>query len=159
MVGYLDNYGVAEVRRAKQIKQLAIILVCALVAGLAGYLFFHNRPEKRIVRDFLQDLRSGKYQEAYRSWGCTPSTPCRDYTFDKFMEDWGPKGQYADSKAGHVTVVDSCGEGVVTTLEFPNVQPFGLYVDRKTKVLSFAPWPRCPGRHWHFMEFLSRQFS
>jgi hypothetical protein len=159
MAGYLDSYGVADLQRAKKKKQIALLLGAALILGLAGFLFLHNRSEKRTVRLFLDDLRSAKYQDAYRSFGCTPSTPCRDYTFDKFMEDWGPKGQYANVKAGHVTVVDSCGEGVVTTLEFPNVQPFGLYVDRKTRVLSFAPWPRCPGRHWHIMEFLSRQFS
>jgi len=58
-----------------------------------------------------------------------------------------------------MTVVDSCGGGVVTTIEFPNAQPFGLWVDRGNKTLSYAPWPRCPGRHWHFLEFIQRQFS
>ena len=26
---------------------------------------------------------------------------------------------------------------------------WGEYVDKSTKVLSYAPWPRCPGRHWN----------
>ncbi len=159
MAGYLDNYGVADVQRAKRNKQIGLAVLLTLIVGLGGYLFLHNRTEKRAVSRFLSDLSSGNFQEAYRSWGCTPSTPCRDYSFDKFMEDWGPKGQYGNVKAGHVTVVDSCGDGVVTTLEFPNSKPFGLYVDRKSEILSFAPWPRCPGRHWHFMEFISRHFT
>jgi hypothetical protein len=75
------------------------------------------------------------------------------------MEDWGPKGQYANVKAARVSIVDSCGDGVVSTLVLPNTEPFGLYVERSTKVLSFAPWPRCPGRHLHLWEFIRSRFS
>ncbi len=159
MAGYLDTYGADDVARSRNIKRIALALVCAGGFALALFLFLHNRTEKRVVSGFLGDLRGGNYQQAYQTFGCTPSTPCRDYSFAKFMEDWGPKGQYADAKSGRITTVDSCGGGVVLTLEIPKVEPFGLYVDRGTKVLSFAPWPRCPGRHWRFMEFLSRHFS
>lgn len=159
MAGYLDTYGAADLKRAKITKQILLILGVAIVVAVALFLFLHNRAEKRAVRHFLDELRAGDYQAAYRDWGCTAQTPCRDYSFEKFMEDWGPKGQYANPQAGHVTTVDSCGTGVVLTLAFPNSEPFGLYVDRNTKVLSFAPWPRCPGRHWHFLEFLQKQFS
>jgi hypothetical protein len=159
MAGYLDTYGVADRKRAQIIKRVALFASIAAVVGLLLFLVFHNFKEKRIVSHFLDTVRSGNYQEAYQMWGCTPATPCRDYSFEKFMEDWGPKGQYANAKAARVTTIDSCGGGVIETLEFPNTEPFGLWVDRGTKILSFAPWPRCPGRHWHFWEFIQRQFS
>lgn len=159
MAGYLDTYGVTDQKRARNTKRIVIIVLSAAFVGLIGYLFLHNRVEKRTVSHFLDTLRASDYQNAYQMWGCTAATPCRDYSFQRFMEDWGPKGQYANAKAAKMTIVDSCGDGVVTTVEFPNVEPLGLYVDRGTKVLSFYPYPRCPGRHWHFWEFIQKQFS
>lgn len=159
MAGYLDTYGVADRKRAQITKRVALSVFGLLAAALILFLFLHNLQEKRTVSRFLATVRSGNYRDAYQMWGCTSATPCRDYSFEKFMEDWGPKGQYANVNAARVTIVDSCGGGVVETLEFPNAEPLGLWVDRGTKILSFAPWPRCPGRHWHFWEFIQRQFS
>jgi hypothetical protein len=159
MAGYLDSYGVTDTKRERATKR--VILICAGVAvvGLVVFLVLHNFKEKQAVNHFLTELKAGNYQEAYRIWGCTPQAPCRDYRFEKFMEDWGPKGPYANAAAAKIPIVDSCGDGVVMSVEIPNVDPFGIWVDRKTKTLGFAPWPRCPGRHWHFWEFIQRQFS
>lgn len=159
MAGYLDTYGVADEKRSRRVKRIAIWTAAAAIVALVLFLVFHNFSEKRVVARFFQAIRAGKYQDAYQMWGCTPATPCRDYSFQKFMEDWGPKGVYPNPNAARVTTVDSCGGGVVTTVEYPNAEPFGLYVDRSTKILGFAPWPRCPGRHWHFGAFLQRLFS
>lgn len=159
MAGYLDTYGVADYKRTRIKKRLFLSVVATAVTALVLFLIFHNFTEKRTVRNFIAAVSSGNYQEAYRMWGCTQATPCRDYSFQKFMEDWGDKGQYANVKAARMTTVDSCGDGVVTTMQFPNAEPFGLWVERRTKVLSFSPWPRCPGRHWHFWEFIQSQFS
>jgi hypothetical protein len=159
MAGYLDTYGTADLRRSRVRKRVVIVTLVTALAALTLFLIFHNFQEKRIVNRFLESVRSGNYQEAYQMWGCTPAAPCRDYSFTKFMEDWGPKGQYANVKAARVSIVDSCGDGVVSTLVLPNTEPFGLYVERSTKVLSFAPWPRCPGRHLHLWEFIRSRFS
>ena len=159
MAGYLDTYGVSDYKRARVKKRVVLATLATAVTALVLFLIFHNFTEKRIVHHFLDAVRAGNYQDAYRMWGCTPSTPCRDYSFAKFMEDWGTKGQYANVKDARMTAVDSCGSGVVTSLQFPNAEPIGLWVERSTRVLSFAPWPRCPGRHWHFWEFIQRQFS
>ena len=159
MAGYLDTYGVADQQRSRVTKRVLIVTLVTAIAALILFLIFHNFQEKRIVSRFLEAVRSGNYQEAYRMWGCTPATPCRDYSFEKFMEDWGPKGQYANVKAARMTTIDSCGDGVVTTISLPNAEPFGLWVERSTKIVSFAPWPRCPGRHWHVWEFIKSQFS
>ncbi len=159
MAGYLDTYGVADYKRARMKKRLFFTVFGTAITALLLFVLFRNFPEKRTVRHFLNAVGSGDYQKAYQMWGCTPATPCRDYSFQKFMEDWGAKGQYANVKAATVTTVDSCGNGVVTTLQYPSAEPVGLWVERSTKVISFSPWPRCPGRHWHFWEFIQRQFS
>lgn len=149
MAGYLDTYGVTDAKRERVTKRLLIIFGIAIIVGLVGFLFFRNFFEKRAFDGFLNELRAKNYQQAYQTWGCTPQAPCRDYAFEKFMEDWGPKGQYANADAARVTNVDSCGGGVVLTVEFPKAEPTGIWVERSTKVLGFAPWPRCPGRHFN----------
>jgi hypothetical protein len=32
-------------------------------------------------------------------------------------------------------------------------------VERKTDIISFAPWPRCPGAHLQIIRFLKSRFS
>jgi hypothetical protein len=154
MSGYLEEYGVEEQHRAFIVKRVAIGVAAALLVALVLFLVLHNRSEKKAGENFLAALRAGNYQHAYVLWGCTAAKPCPDYSYQKFLEDWGPKGVYADSKDGRIANVDSCGDGVVLTMNFPKTDPFGMYVDRSTKTLGFAPWPRCPGRHWHLWDFI-----
>jgi hypothetical protein len=159
MAGYLDTYGVSDARRIKLIKRFAIGAVSAAVIGLLLFLFLRNFSERRIANRFLDAVKSGQYQRAYETWGCTAANPCRDYKFEKFMEDWGPSGIYAKVKEGKYTIEDACGPGVVFTLELPGNEPVGIYVKRDDKTMSYAPWPRCPGRHLHLWEFIKSRFS
>jgi hypothetical protein len=154
MAGYLEEYGVEEARRGKLLKRIALSALVAIAVGLALYFFLRNFQERRVANRFLDDLKTKNYQAAYELWGCTATSPCRDYKFEKFLEDWGPKGLYAQASEGKFTIEDACGPGVVFTLEIPGTEPLGLYVNRADKVLGYAPWPRCPGRHWHLWEFL-----
>ncbi len=159
MAGYLDSYGASDQKREKVTKRVVLIVGGAAMVALVLFLVLHNLAEKRTVSRFFAQLKSGDFPTAYRTWGCTPEAPCRDYKFEKFMEDWGPKGVYANFQAAKIPVVDSCGDGVVLTIEIPKNEPFGIWVDRKSKTLGFAPWPRCPGKHWHFWEFIQRQIG
>ncbi len=159
MAGYLDTYGVQDAKREKRWKWIILVSAAVVVIGLVLFLFFRNFREERAARAFLDALRAHDYQRAYELWGCTPQNPCRDYSFQKFMEDWGPNGQYKNVNAVQFTTVDACGQGVVLTVEYPNAEPFGLWVDRSTKTLGFAPWPRCPGRHWHLWDFIRSRFG
>jgi len=159
MTGYLDSYGVADVRRIKIIKRIAIITVTALVAGLILFLFLRNFSERRVADRFLSTVKAREYPKAYEIWGCTAAAPCRDYKFEKFMEDWGPTGLYAKVNEGRFSIEDACGPGVVFTLEIPGVEAVGIYVNRTDKTMSYAPWARCPGRHLHLWEFIKSKFS
>jgi hypothetical protein len=150
MSDYLAGYGAGEEERSRKRKLIILGTLVVVLAAAVLYTFFHTYAEERAADRFLQALRSHDYQFAYRMWGCTEQTPCRDYRLDRFMADWGPTGTYADPGRLSYGDIDACGAGVVLTIQYPGAEPAGLYVDRSTKVLSFAPWPRCPGRHWNF---------
>lgn len=149
MGGYLDTFGVTDAKRERRTKQVVIVVASVAAAALLLFLFFRNFQEKRTLSRFLDAVRAKNYQQAYQIWGCTPQAPCRDYAFEKFMEDWGPQGQLGKVENAQVGNVDSCGNGVVMTLEIPNAEPTGIWAERGSGTLGFAPWPRCPGRHFN----------
>src|SRR5690242_8049896 len=102
MAGYLEDYGVEEARRGRLIKRIVISVVVLAVVGGIAHFSLRSYSAKRQVDNFLLALRNKDYQTAYRMWGCTENSPCRDYTFDKFMEDWGPKGQHPEAGSAEI---------------------------------------------------------
>ena len=162
MSSYLEAYGSSEEQKAKRAKlvKLGILLLLVLVMVAAfGYVFFKNHSEEQRVKEFLEDLRKQDFQAAYRMWGCTESTPCRDYAFPKFMDDWGPKGSHADIGSAHIGMSQSCGTGVILRVDYKGAEAVPLWVERRTRVVSFAPWPECPGKHLHIGTFLRSLFQ
>ena len=159
MAGFLDEYGVADARRERTVKHVVIGCVIVAILGLSAFFFFRNRREERVVDRFLTTLRSKNYQEAYAMWGCTPRTPCAYYKPERFIEDWGVAGTYKDPGAMKIEHVDACDTGVVFDLSYPGADDQGLWVERKTKILSYAPWPRCPGPHLQVIEYLKSRLG
>lgn len=167
MAGFLDEYGVADARRTRLIKYTVLGVAIAAILGTSAFYFFRNRSEERVVDNFLAALKNKDYQGAYAMWGCTPQTPCRYYSPERFTEDWGPAGLYKDPGKMRIEHIDTCGAnpqafgdtGVVFNITYPGGDEIGLWVERKTKILSYAPWPRCPGPHLQIMEFLKSRFG
>lgn len=145
MYDYLDKYGVADARREKRIKRIVVALLTVAVIGGALWFFFRNYKEEAKVKEFLSLLERRDYQSAYRMWGCTEATPCRDYKFDNFLQDWGPQSDAADASAIERVKVKSCENGMIQLLRVKG-QEVHLYVDRATLVLGFSPWPVCNPR-------------
>jgi|SRR5690348_10762968 hypothetical protein len=161
MSSYLEAYGAGEelrAKRARQIKVAALVLACVIVAGAVLYGIFRNYSEEQTAKSFLAALRSNDYQGAYRMWGCTDAHPCPNYTLNKFMDDWGPKSAHADQSSVQIGVSQSCGSGVVIRLDYKGAEAVPLWVERDSKVISFAPWPECPGRHLHIGAWLRSLF-
>lgn len=165
MAGYLESYAAIEERKAQnrhRLKVGSIVTVCAVIVAFLLFIFLHNYHQERVTKTFLSDLQNHQYQQAYRMWGCTDQTPCRDYAFAKFMEDWGPNSAFASAGNTKMGLVQSCGSTTFVKLEASNKgEPVGLMVDRSTDVISFAPsgWAECPGRHWHVWEFIKGLFG
>jgi|SRR5947209_4363802 len=162
MSGYLEAYGSDEERKARRatlIKRGVLLVLFLAIAGGLGYTLFKNYSEERIIKTFLEDLRKQDYQSAYGLWGCTASKPCRDYSFSKFMDDWGPKGPHADVSNARIGLSQSCGTGVILRVDYKGAEPVPLWVERGSRTISFAPWPECPGKHLHVGTFLRSLFS
>lgn len=158
MAGYLDAYGVADQRRERLIKHIAIWGVSAVVVVAVLYFSFRTRSQERVMSQFLADLGHQQFQDAYKLWGCPEN--CKYYPPDKFLEDWGPSSQYAKSSAFKIEHVDFCDEGVVFDLSYPNSSDdIGLWVNRSTNFISFNPTARCPGRHIQLGAFFKSLFS
>ena len=159
MAGYLDQYGVADARREGRLKKIALVTLAVAVIGVVGYFTFRTWSQERVVKEFLATLARKDYPAAYRMWGYRPEAPDKFYDLEKFNEDWGPKSSHANIENAKVDTPDFCGDGVVFNLTFPGTEPVSLYVERSTNIISFAPWPQCPGRHWEFRRFLKNMFS
>jgi hypothetical protein len=155
MAGYLDSYGAGDEQRERRVKRIVIcgLIGVAVVTGV--YFMFRNWQQERVVKQFFALLEQKKYQDAYAMFGCTPDHPCKYYSPEKFNEDWGPGSPFKNPGAVKIEHEDTCGNGVVFDIGTPE----GLFVDKETNTLSFAPEPRCPGRHLQLWEFIKSRFS
>lgn len=139
-MGYLDAYGAGDERRNRTILYLILGSLLALIILFFLWLHFRDYTEQKRVSLFLDQLRRQDFQAAYQSWGCSQTAPCRDYSFEKFMEDWGPKSPYANAANLSEGKTYSCDTGIIETLHYPGKDDVNLWVDRKTPAVAFAPW-------------------
>jgi hypothetical protein len=144
MAGYLDQYGAGDERRGKIVKRSVISLFTLVVAGCALFFIFHNFREERQVKQFYTLLANKDYKAAYALFGCTDTSPCRYYGFDKFLEDWGPASGHNDVSNVRVSRSRSCGSGVLMTVDFGKNQQDKLWVERRDMSIGFPPVQGCP---------------
>ena len=159
MPGFLDNYGVSEARRERNVRRWVLGCLAAVAIGWFGYAWWHDFHEKRQVSRFFDLLEAKNYQDAYRLWGCDPAKPCRDYNFQKFLEDWGPQSPHPDQSKAHVRRTRSCNDGVIQIIEYAPGDEVFLYVDRNTLQLAFSPFSYCvdpSGRNTKFWDIFFR---
>jgi hypothetical protein len=163
MSSYLETYGASEELRARRIRLLkigSILLVCAIVAGVAIYALLKNRGEEQQAKLFINLVSDHNYSAAYRLWGCTEANPCPNYPIGKFMDDWGPQSVHPDQSSAEIGLSQSCGSGVVIRLDYKgSPQSVPLWVERASRTISSAPWQECPGRHLHVGAWLRSIFK
>ncbi len=147
MSGYLETYGAGQEKRERRLKRVALIVALVIVAGGTAYFFLRNYRETQQAKLFFELLRKKDYTAAYALWGCTPATPCRDYSMPRFMEDWGPESGHADLGALQITKVRGCTSGVIIEANFGGGVIEQLWVDRQHRNLGFAPFPVCNPRY------------
>ncbi len=144
MSGYLETYGAGVDRRLRIIKIAVLSILGALILSVILYFNFRYYSQQRRVESFLEAVRSQDLQRAYDIWGCNAQNPCRDYSFEKFKEDWGPKGEYIRFASGAVKYIEPCGDGLIFTIEKPDGEPLALWYGRNDPSLGFSPWSICP---------------
>lgn len=148
-MGLLD--GDVEDPKAKLRRYVLTGLVFLALVAASLWWVFRFYPEKKVVETFLQALQAGDTQRAYQIWHATPS-----YSYQDFLEDWGPGGEYGPVKSYTIEDVGKPpkGSGVVVVIgvapfaEFPSPQEPGkyrhvkevrLWVEMKDKSMGFAP--------------------
>ena len=148
MGGYLDTYGVGEEKRANILRKILVVGGAALAVALILWFVFTfvipNGRERGEVTQFFQLLQAHDYKQAYALFGCTDAKPCREYPMKSFMEDWGPQAVPVSTFA--VLDGESCGSGVIVTVDAGKLGDKKLWVEKKSDVLSSLPpdMARCP---------------
>lgn len=144
MPGYLDQYGAGEERRNRIIlRGIVGILTIAIVWVLGWYLFL-NHHQEAIGSSFLDALRRGDNQAAYRIWGCTSARPCSGYEFPKFLRDWGPGPNGPDLALLALTDSEECNSAVMLTVRVNKERTESLWIQRNDDSIGFAPYTSCP---------------
>ena len=147
MPGYLDQYGAGEEQRNRIIIRSIVALVLIVFFSVLGWYLLKNHHQESIVKDFVNAVRKGDYQTAYRVWGCTPEKPCSAYSLANFMDDWGPKKSAPDPGVLSLTDSESCNNGVLLTVQVNPSRVEKLWVDKGSDTISFAPYPVCPRKN------------
>ena len=143
MASYLDNYGRSDAKREKIVKGLVMAAVIIAVASGALYFFLRDFKERGQLSGFHELLNKKDYQTAYGLWGCTDSNPCPNYSYDKFLSDWGPNSLIGKGATISVNKTRSCEETVIQIWTVGPKETINLLVNRKDKTIGFAPWPVC----------------
>lgn len=144
MAGYLDQYGAGEERRNRIIIRSILTVLTVVVLFTLGWYLLLNHHQESIVKSFVAALKRGDTQGAYRIWGCPQASSCRDYTFDKFMKDWGPGPDGPDMAVIGLTDSEECNSAVMLTLRVNSKRSEQLWLDKGNDMISFAPFPICP---------------
>ena len=147
-MGYLDEYGAGDEMRERRVKHLILAGLGLLLLVFVAFLVFHNRAEKALVEQFGALLVKKDHKAAYQLWGCSDDKPCREYPFQRFMEDWGPGSPHGEITSYRVVRAGACGSGVIVTLEVGGKRWEKLWVERSDNTIGFSPWPRCPKREF-----------
>ncbi|HVN07429.1 MAG TPA: hypothetical protein VMV61_00530 [Patescibacteria group bacterium] len=125
---------------------IGVIVLMAVTIPLYLLLRFHT--EKATANLFLNELVAGDYQGAYRTW-----KPGSGYSYDDFMRDWGPTGEYGPVKSYDLRSARSPAgaSGVVITVDVSTASPFPgnrgasnvkevrLWVEHSDQSISYAP--------------------
>jgi hypothetical protein len=157
MGSYLQTYGAGEERRNRIVKILILSFIGLLILLWALYLFFHNYYEKQTVLQFLGEVNKHDYASAYADWGCTTAAPCKNYDYNRFLQDWGPDKKI--SSPWKIVSVDGCKAFVTVNVQASGSELESLGVQRGSKTLTFAPAAECQEPQWRWKQFFRRVFG
>lgn len=140
---------------------LRIVIAVVVLAVVAGALYYQFRfyGEEKLVRQFMDALVAGDYQEAYRIWNPMPA-----YSYQAFLEDWGETTPFGRVRSYEIVGVRPTREvvlqvpagggeqprnirvggdssGVVVSVRINGIEkPVRLWVETNPPRLSFPPY-------------------
>jgi len=131
--------------RRRNIRILSIIIVLAIIAGLAWN--YRNLAEERIATQFFEDLQQKNYEAAYAVWMHDPNwkqhpEKYSQYTFGEFYRDWGPGGEWGLIKSHRIygSLNPKNGSGVIVEVVVnERAEHARVWVEKGDKTMSFSP--------------------
>ena len=136
------KYDAVRERRHKHI--VIAVFVLAVLSAL-GIWWFWNWPEEHRVNAFLATVESGDLAKAYGLWNQDPAWQqhperYKAYGLDRFQQDWGSGSPYGQIRSHKLVLSKTWGNGVIEGVDLNGGKtPVFLWVDRKTKAISFSP--------------------
>jgi hypothetical protein len=135
-------------------RRYALIALAFVVLGAGGlwYLLRFHR-ERVTIHHFMEAVIAGNMQQAYQIW-----QPSASYSFQDFLNDWGPNGYYGPVRSSRIEHSESPkggGSSVIIKVQVSPDQPFPtddnaagenkvkeveLWVDIKDQSISFPPY-------------------
>lgn len=158
---YLEGYGAADAKREKKIRWIVLSSVGSVVAGVILFFSFRDFSQERQINKFVEAVQSNDLRTAYTFWGCSVEKPCRDYSFVKFSEDWGPSGPNAKAvTGGKLHDSERCGTGLIAAVS-PNggKDEVALWVERATNTVGYAPYRECPEARFRLVKWIKMKFG
>jgi hypothetical protein len=148
-VGLLDGDRVKP--ESKLPKFIVAGVIVASLAALGLWHVFRFHAEKKTIESFLQALIANDPQQAYRIWKPQPS-----YSYQDFLEDWGPAGHYGPVRSYRIQDVrkPEGGSGVIFSVMLSPYESFpgegeaekrrrtktaAVWVEERDHSLSFPP--------------------
>ncbi|MDX2180764.1 MAG: hypothetical protein SFV18_14295 [Bryobacteraceae bacterium] len=144
MSTYLAGYGAGDERKSKLIRRAVQIGLAAIAVLLVGYFGLRNFSERSMMDRFIALLQTKDYPAAYALWGCSEQTPCRDYSYERFLRDWGPESPAKNAASAKKIRAATCGgilanTGVLRIYQFEPDYEVSIWVEKSDNKISFAP--------------------
>ena len=136
--------------REKRNKILLYTLIVVICVGGALGVIYRNILYERTVDKFFERVEAKDYEGAFALWNADPNWKQNvnkyPYTYGQFQLDWGPSGEYGPITSHKIegsvkprsNITEATGVVVVVTVN-NRAEPACLWVDRKTKAISFSP--------------------
>ncbi len=140
MTSYLEEYE----RNSWVFGKLAKGIGFAMLAGIALYciywIFFRNWREEARVEEFLGLVQAQQYEQAYETWGCTLAEPCQFYSYEAFLEDWGPESPLGAVDSYRLGRSYTQEGGVIQEVTINGAKQPNLWVESGTWIIGFFPY-------------------
>jgi hypothetical protein len=147
-------YDPASTRKKRNII-IALVFVVIIIAIFWWQLRFW--PEERVVDHFFDALQQRNYTQAYGIWMQDPDWKQHPerysrYSYDDFMKDWGPSGEWGIIKSHHISgaavphgfsgsqFAQSSGVVVEVTVNERIADKAHIWVQKDDKTLGFSPF-------------------